>query len=70
MQAIPDFCGTNAWALIYVTLKKNKANRQTQAEFKCVLCGHEEHAGVVGAKNVLERGLRLLACGGTVVGLR
>ena len=30
---------------------------------ECVLCGHEEHADVVGAKNVLGRGHRLLACG-------
>ena len=47
---------------------KEKANRKSQSEFKCVLCGHEEHADVVGAKNILERGHRLLACGGVVVG--
>ena len=38
-------------------------NRQTQAEFACIQCGHLEHADVVGAKNILERGRRLLACG-------
>ena len=38
-------------------------NRQTQARFKCVACGYENHADVVGAINVLERGQRLLACG-------
>lgn len=38
-------------------------NRQTQAKFLCVDCGYENHADVVGAINVLERGYRLLACG-------
>ena len=41
----------------------SKANRQSQAEFVCVRCGHQEHADVVGARNILERGHRLLACG-------
>ncbi len=41
----------------------SKDNRQTQAAFVCVDCGHRGHADVVGAKNVLERGHRLLACG-------
>ena len=38
-------------------------NRRTQARFLCVQCGHQNHADVVGAINVLERGQRLLACG-------
>ena len=38
-------------------------NRRTQARFECVACGYENHADVVGAINVLERGHRLLACG-------
>ena len=38
-------------------------NRQTQATFVCVQCHYENHADVVGAINVLERGYRLLACG-------
>jgi putative transposase len=41
----------------------SKDNRQTQAKFLCVECGYENHADVVGAINVLERGYRLLACG-------
>ncbi len=41
----------------------SKNNRQTQAKFLCVDCGYENHADVVGAINVLERGYRLLACG-------
>ena len=48
---------------------RSKDNRQTQSEFECVLCGHKEHADVVGAKNVLERGHRFLACGETDVSL-
>ena len=38
-------------------------NRQTQAKFLCVDCGYENHADVVGAINIAERGYRLLACG-------
>lgn len=38
-------------------------NRKTQAQFKCVDCGYENNADVVGAINILERGYRLLACG-------
>ncbi len=38
-------------------------NRKTQALFKCVKCKYENHADVVGAMNILERGHRLLACG-------
>jgi putative transposase len=35
-------------------------NRQTQAKFKCVECGYENHADVVGAINILSRGMQLL----------
>lgn len=38
-------------------------NRLTQAEFLCISCGYKNHADVVGAINILERGYRLLACG-------
>jgi putative transposase len=41
----------------------SKDNRQIQAKFLCVDCGYENHADVVGAINILERGYRLLACG-------
>jgi putative transposase len=37
-------------------------NRRTQATFKCVACGYENHADVVGAMNILARGHRVLAC--------
>ncbi len=40
----------------------SKDNRKTQAEFVCVNCGYSNHADVVGAINILERGHRLLAC--------
>jgi putative transposase len=42
---------------------KSKDNRQTQAKFLCVECGYKNHADVVGAINIVERGHRLLACG-------
>lgn len=35
-------------------------NRQTQARFECVECGFEENADVVGAINILSRGMSLL----------
>ena len=41
----------------------SKENRRSQAQFACVACGYKNHADVVGAINVLERGHRLLACG-------
>ncbi len=37
-------------------------NRQTQARFKCVECGFEENADVVGAINILRAGHARLAC--------
>ncbi len=41
----------------------SKENRQTQAVFVCMNCGHAGHADHVAAINILERGYRLLACG-------
>ncbi len=35
----------------------DKENRKTQAEFACVACGYKEHADIVGALNILARGL-------------
>ena len=34
-------------------------NRRTQARFACVACGYEENADVVGAINILRRGIKL-----------
>ncbi|WP_454737712.1 RNA-guided endonuclease InsQ/TnpB family protein [Cupriavidus necator] len=39
------------------------SNRQTQAQFACVACGHSDHADVIGAINILARGHRVAACG-------
>ncbi|MGK7950391.1 MAG: RNA-guided endonuclease InsQ/TnpB family protein [Xenococcaceae cyanobacterium] len=38
-------------------------NRKTQAEFKCIECGYENNADLVGAVNVLRAGHAQLACG-------
>jgi putative transposase len=40
-------------------------NRKVQAVFRCVRCGYENNADVVGAINILERGYRSSACGDT-----
>ena len=36
------------------------ANRKTQAKFVCVNCGYENNADVVGAINILNRGMKML----------
>ena len=41
----------------------DRANRSSQANFHCTACHYQENADVVAAKNILERGHRLLACG-------
>ena len=38
-----------------------KENRKTQSDFECVDCGYTENADVVGALNILNRGLAILA---------
>jgi putative transposase len=37
-----------------------KGNRQTQAKFLCLDCSYENHADVVGAINILSRGMKIL----------
>ena len=39
-----------------------KENRKTQAQFRCVECGFEEHADLVGAINIKRAGLARFAC--------
>ncbi len=39
-------------------------NRQSQAHFRCVTCGHEENADVNAARNILAAGRAVLVCGG------
>jgi putative transposase len=39
------------------------ANRPSQERFVCVSCGHEAHADVNAAKNILAAGHAVLACG-------
>ena len=41
----------------------SRHNRQTQTEFRCVECGFEGHADVVGAINILRAGHAQVACG-------
>lgn len=40
-------------------------NRRSQSHFECMACGHTDNADVNAAKNILARGHRVLACGGT-----
>ncbi|MFF7062074.1 RNA-guided endonuclease TnpB family protein [Pseudomonas sp. NPDC008258] len=35
-------------------------NRQSQAKFSCVMCGYSEHADLIGAMNILARGMQKL----------
>jgi putative transposase len=39
-------------------------NRRSQASFACVRCGHEDHADLNAAKNILAAGRAAAACGG------
>ena len=39
-----------------------KENRQSQAVFRCQVCGHEEHADINAAKNILTVGQTGMAC--------
>jgi REP element-mobilizing transposase RayT len=38
-------------------------NRESQAVFRCLTCGHTEHADVNAAKNILAAGQAVTACG-------
>ncbi|MCF7688754.1 MAG: transposase [Cephaloticoccus sp.] len=45
-------------------------NRPSQARFRCVSCGHEAHADVNAALNILAAGLAVTAQGGTALAAR
>lgn len=38
-------------------------NRQTQSQFACNQCGHQDHADINAARNILAAGLAVIACG-------
>ncbi len=40
----------------------SKVNRKSQTVFKCMACGFEENADVVGTMNILRAGYAQLAC--------
>ena len=42
----------------------DKANRQSQAKFKCVSCGHADHADLNASANILACGIRAAGRGG------
>jgi len=43
-----------------------KANRASQSYFECVACGYTAQADVNAARNILEAGHAVMACGGDV----
>ena len=42
--------------------QKDSGNRKTQEVFRCVSCGHQEHADINAARNIEAAGHAVLAC--------
>ncbi|MBM6929030.1 RNA-guided endonuclease InsQ/TnpB family protein, partial [Parasutterella secunda] len=42
---------------------ESKENRKSQANFKCLACGYQDNADIVGARNIKVRGQCMSACG-------
>lgn len=53
VEVDPAFTSQTCPACGHVT----KENRRTQSEFACVSCGFKQHADIVGAINILHRGI-------------
>lgn len=59
----PAFTSQTCYACKHVA----RESRESQAVFRCVACGHQDHADVNAAKNIRERGIELASAAGLAV---
>ena len=59
VQVPPQYTSQRCYACGHT----EKGNRPTQARFACLRCGHDDHADINAAKNILAAGHAVLACG-------